>query len=445
MGNPGRVVCGPVRLLVICPHLEPDVAPTGVVIGRIVCELARSGHEIDVVTALPWYLGHRVADGWKGRPLRRSHPLETLPGLVAPPAGQSPRPATGTGPGAIDVTRVHPFPTPRASIAARAAGFAAFTLTAAAASMLRGPRPDAVLAMSPPLTLGLAGWAAARRFGVPLVLNVQDIFPDAAIEVGAVKNRRLIAAARRLERLVYRGCSAVTVLSEEMRANILGKVDPSRGPMVRVIPNFSDPDSIRPRPRDTAYRAENGLGERVVVMYAGNIGYSQPLGLLIAAARACADRPDVVFVVNGDGSARPAVEQAAAQLPNLVLVGLQPAERVAEVLASADIHVVLLKQGLAHSSVPSKLYSILAAGRPAVASVDPGTEVARLLEQSRGGTSVPPEDEHAFIAALRSLIDDPQRRAEMGAQGRAFVEDSFSAADAASAYAALIGELSGDR
>lgn len=433
------------RLLVICPHLEPDVAPTGVVISRVICELARSGHEIDVVTALPWYRGHRIADGWRGWPLRRSHPLETLPGIIVSEKDTSPQPATGACLGTVEVTRVHPFPTQRDSIPARAAGFAAFTLLAAAASMLRKRRPDAVLAMSPPLTLGLAGWAAAKRFRVPLVLNVQDIFPDAAIAVEAVKNRRLVSAARRLERLVYRACSAITVLSEEMRSNIGGKVDPSRGPIVRVIPNFSDPDSIRPRSRDTRYRAENGLGERIVVMYAGNIGYSQPLEMLVAAARACTDRPDVVFVVNGDGSARPALEQAAARLPNMVFVDLQPAERVGEVLASADIHVVLLKQGLAHSSVPSKLYSILAAGRPAVASIDPGTEVARVLEQSRGGVAVAPGDELAFIAALRSMIDDPQRRAEMGQRGRAFVEDSFSAADAASAYAALITELGAAR
>ncbi|WP_419944772.1 glycosyltransferase family 4 protein [Candidatus Poriferisodalis sp.] len=423
------------RLLVVCPHLEPDTAPTGEVISRVILELARSGHEIDVVTALPWYRGHRVAAGWGGRPLRRSHRGETLPAAVA----------GGPGAGSVTVTRVHPFPTRRRSLAARGAGFAGFTLLAAAASVLRRTRPDAVLAMSPPLTLGLAGWAAARRFGVPLVFNVQDVFPDAAIEVGAISNRRIITASRRLERLVYGACDAVTVLSEEMRANVAAKVDPARGPELRIIPNFSDTAEIRPQNRHTAYRTEHGLGERTVVMYAGNIGYSQPLETLVAAARACRDRRDMVFVVNGEGSAREALEESATGLPNLVLVDFQPAARISEVLASADVHVILLREGLAHSSVPSKLYSIMAAGRPVLAAVDPGTEVARVLERTGCGEAVAPADETAFIAALQAMIDDPRRRAQMGARGRAFAEAWFSASDAAGAYGALLEELTADR
>ena len=423
------------RLLVVCPHLEPDAAPTGAVISRIILELARGGHEIDVVTALPWYRGHRVAAGWRGRPLRRSHPGETLPRAVA----------GGPSPGSIAVTRVHPLPTPRHSIVARGAGFAGFTLLAAAASVLRRNRPHAVLAMSPPLTLGLAGWAAAKRFRVPLIFNVQDVFPDAAIEVGAISDRRIIAAARKLERLVYGACDAVTVLSEEMRVNVAAKVDPARGPVVRVIPNFCDPEAIRPQGRHTAYRIENGLGERTVVMYAGNIGHSQPLEMLVAAARACRDRRDVVFVINGEGSAREALEESAAGLSNLVLVDFQPAARISEVLATADVHVIMLRKGLAHSSVPSKLYSILAAGRPVLASVDPGTEVARVLENAGCGEAVTPDDETAFITALRAMIDDPARRARMGAKGRAFVEDWFSASDAADAYGALLEQLNATR
>ena len=433
------------RFLVICPHLEPDVAPTGAVMSQIVTELALSGHEIHVVTALPWYRGRRVAPGWRGWPLRRCHPGETLPAIIDD-ANAARSGAAGAGArGAVTVTRVHPFPTVRGSIVARAAGFAGFTLLAAAAAALRRARPDAVLAMSPPLTLGLAGWAAARRFDVPLVFNVQDVFPDAAVGVGAVRGRRLIAAARRLERRVYHASDAVTVLSEEMRANVCAKVDPGRGSLVRVIPNFCDPEAIRPQRRDTSYRAEHGLGERTVVMYAGNVGYSQPLEMLVAAARACRDRPDVVFVVNGDGSARGALEASAAGLPNLVFVDFQPATRMAEVLASGDVHVIVLRKGLAYSSVPSKLYSILAAGRPVVASVDPGTEVVRVLEEADCGEAVAPGDEGAFIAALRRMIDDQPGRARMGARGRDFVEGWLSPSDAANAYLALFEELNAAR
>ncbi len=407
------------RLLVLCPHYAPDVAPTGEVMTAIVSELARRGHEIRVVTSLPWYRQHRVEPDWRGRPVR--------PGIAR---------------GGVKVTRVHPFPTAKGSVAARAAGFAGFTALATATAVVARDRPDAVLAMSPPVTLGLAGWAAARRWRVPLVFNLQDIFPDAAIDTGAIRGRRLVAAARRLERFIYHRAAAVTVLSSDMRDNVAAKLDTGRSGSVRVIPNFVDTSRIRPRSRDTAYRAEHGLGDRTVVMYAGNVGFSQPLDLMVEAARAHRHRDDIVFVVNGEGSARPALEASAAGLPNLVFVGYQPAERLDEVLASADIHVVVLREGLARSSVPSKIYSILAAGRPVVASVDPDTELPRMIDEAGCGVAVAPGDQPAFDAAVAALIDDPGGRATMGRRGRAYVERCMSPQTAAGAYEALFSELS---
>lgn len=408
------------RLLVLCPHYDPDVAPTGEVMTAIVSELARRGHEVRVVTSLPWYRRHRVEPGWRGRPMR-----------------------AGVARGGVRVTRVHPFPTAKGSVAARAAGFAGFTALATVAAVAARDRPDAVLAMSPPITLGLAGWAAARRGRAPLVFNLQDIFPDAAIDTGAIRGRRVVAAARRLERFIYDRAAALTVLSEDMRANVAAKLDTDRAGSVRVIPNFVDTSRIRPRSRDTAYRTEHGLGDRTVVMYAGNVGFSQPLDLLVAAARAHRHRDDVVFVVNGEGSARPALEASAADLSNVVFVGYQPGERLNEVLATADIHVVVLREGLARSSVPSKIYSILAAGRPVVASVDPRTELPRMIDEAGCGVTVAPGDQLGFDTAVAALLDDPGGRDTMGRRGRTYVEECMTPQAVAAAYEALFCELAG--
>ena len=408
------------RLLIVCPHYEPDVAPTGIVMSAIGDELARAGHRLHVVTSLPWYEHHRVVDGWEGKLVLSQQ--------------------TGWG----RITRVHPFPTAKASIAARALGFAGFSGLGLLAGLSGRSRPDAVLAMSPPITLGAVGWAAARRHRVPLVLNLQDIFPDAAAAVGAV-GPRIAAAAAGLERRLYRRAAAVTVLSEDQWANVAAKLDPGWATRLRVIPNFADTDRVRPRNRLTGYRSEHSLGDRIVVMYAGNVGLSQPLELMVAAARAFRDRRDVVFVVNGSGSARPGLEAAAAGLDNLVVVDFQPPERLGEVLASADVHVIALRRGLGAISVPSKLFSIMAAGRPVVASVDPGTEIPRLVEAAGCGAAVAPEDPDGFAAALGSLIDDPDRRRAMGERGRAFVESWTTPAEAAAAYAGLFEELANRR
>jgi colanic acid biosynthesis glycosyl transferase WcaI len=179
-------------------------------------------------------------------------------------------------------------------------------------------------------------------------------------------------------------------------------------------------------------------------MYAGNVGFSQSLDLVLAAARtlgARADMADVVFVINGGGSARPQLEEQAAALDNVVFVDFQPKERLPEVLAAADVHVVPLRRGLARSSVPSKTYSILAAGRPVVASVDEGTEVARVVKRADAGLAVPPDEPQAFTAALATLLVDPARARAMGVAGRAFVEAWASPAAIAERYETLFDEL----
>jgi colanic acid biosynthesis glycosyl transferase WcaI len=413
------------RITVICPHFAPDLAPTGEVMTSIAHELVERGHELHVVTSLPWYQHHRVEPGWSGQLARTEH----------------------TSWGAI--SRVHPFPTDKADIPARALAFGGFTALATVVAAATRARPDVVLAMSPPLTLGPAGIAVARARRVPAVFNIQDVFPDVAVELGLLTGRRVIAAARWLERSSYRHSDAVTVLSDDLADNVrakLGRGLPApeaerMGRRVHVIPNFVDTARIRPTPTDNAYRAEHGLTGRRVVMYAGNVGFSQSLDLVLDAAATMIDEPDVAFVINGGGAARPDLERRAAGLPNVRFVDMQPKERLPEVLAAADVHVVPLRRGLARSSVPSKLYSILAAGRPIVASVDPGTEVARTVGRSGAGLAVPPDDPEAFTKAVRRLLDAPDEAVAMGRAGRRFVEGWASPAAVAEAYEDLFEGL----
>jgi colanic acid biosynthesis glycosyl transferase WcaI len=416
-----------VNLVVLCPHFAPDVAPTGEVMTRIAHELVERGHHLHVVTSLPWYQGHALDPGWEGRLVRHE---DTEWGRIS---------------------RVHPFPTDKRNIPARALAFGGFTALATAVGGV-SRRPDAVLAMSPPLTLGPAGWAVARSRQVPFVFNIQDVFPDVAVELGLLQGEKVIRAARWLERTTYRLSDAVTVLSDDLADNVRAKITDGltgaaadrQAHKVRVIPNFVDTDWIRPGPVENAYRREHDLVGRQVVMYAGNVGLSQSLDMVLDTARRFVDeRPEVVVVINGGGAARPDLERGAAGLPNVRFVDMQPKDRLPEVLAAADVHVVPLKRGLAWSSVPSKLYSILAAGRPLVASVDPGTEVERTLERAGAGLAVPPEDGEAFAAALGRLLDDVDLASAMGERGRRFVEGWASPAAVAEAYEELFAELRG--
>jgi colanic acid biosynthesis glycosyl transferase WcaI len=403
----------------VLPHFRPDSAPTGVIASRLIEELAGLGHEIDVVTSLPWYEHHAVLPEWSGKPVRRE------------------RTAWG------HVTRVHPFPTgDKLSIPKRAVGFAAFCALDAVVAAV-GRQVDVAFAMTPPLPMAATGWLAAVARRAPLVLNVQDIFPDVAVELGLLRGRRVIAAASALERWSYDRSAAVTVLSGDMRANLAPKMrDSSR---LHVIPNFVDIETTRPQPHQNSYRAEYGLVGKTVVMYAGNVGMSQSFDLLVHAARSTKDRDDVVYVVNGAGSTLPELEADAASLPNVRFVPMQPIERLPDVLAAADIHVVPLKTGLSRSSVPSKTYSILAAGRPLLASVDEGSEVQRIVEAADAGIAVRPDDPDAFVTALGTLLDDPAGRERMGANARSYVEKTASPRGVAAAYASLFLSLARHR
>jgi len=408
----------PLRIAVLCPHFDPDTAPTGVVISRIVHELAARGHELHVVTALPWYREHRIEAGWDGKWVRRER--------------------TEWG----SITRVHPFPgTDKRNLLRRALGFVGFSALSGLAS-LRGGRVDAVVAMSPPLTMGLTAWITQLVRRGPLVFNIQDVFPDAAVETGAIANAHVIRVARWLERVSYHRAAAVTVLSDDLRDNVAAKVSPSRRSRVHVIPNFVDTEFIRPADRLTAFRSELGIGDEPVVLYAGNVGFSQSLELVLEAARRF---PGATFVINGDGAARASLQASAADLTNVRFSGYQPKERVPEVLATGDIHLVPLKQGLGRVSVPSKTYSILAAGRPVLAAIDPGTEVPRMLAASGGGVAVPPDDPEAFCAALGDLLADRAATAAMGAAGREWVLGAASPAAVGGAYEQLVRQLQSGR
>jgi colanic acid biosynthesis glycosyl transferase WcaI len=200
---------------------------------------------------------------------------------------------------------------------------------------------------------------------------------------------------------------------------VLAKIAPKHQHTVHVIPNFVDSDRIMPRDRMTSYRDELRIGAEPVVMYAGNVGYSQSLTMVLHAAR---HMPEVTFVINGDGAARAELERDAVGLSNVRFSGYQPADRVAEVLATADVHVVPLRAGLGAVSVPSKTYSILAAGRPVVAAIDAGTEVTRILAESGAGVSVAPDDPVAFTDALRAMVNSGSAATEAGACGRLSVE-----------------------
>ena len=390
------------------------MAPTGVVMSRIVHELANRGHELHVVTSLPWYRKHQVEQGWSGALWRVEK--------------------TNWG----SITRVQPFAgKTKSNLLRRAVGFILFSYLVGLRALFAGKvwrRVDGVLAMSPPLTLGLIGWHTKLFRGGKLVFNIQDIFPDAAIETGAITNKKIISFASWLERTSYKCSDSVVLLSDDLANNVQSKLEQKFHKRVKVIPNFVDTQAITPMSRMTNYRTELRIDDALVVMYAGNVGFSQSLEMLVSAAR---ELPHLIFVINGEGAARESLKKSAHGLSNVRFGDYQDVSRLSEVLATGDIHVVPLKRGLGSVSVPSKTYAILASGRPVLAAVDLDTEVPRILAAADAGVCVEPENSAAFISALRAMTLDPKTLSEMGERGRKWVENHASPASVAQRYEAL--------
>jgi len=256
-----------------------------------------------------------------------------------------------------------------------------FALAAAPALLWRllRFRPDVVLCVEPTLFSAPLALFGAKLVGARSVLHVQDLEVDAAFGVGHIKGAALKRIALWAERKLLQGFDRIVTISHKMRAALAAK-GLERG-KIDMLRNWVDIEAIAPRPRaGNAYRAELGLPEDAfVVLYAGHIGVKQALDVVLAAARRLKDSNDVYFVIAGAGPKRQALVAAAQDLPQVRHLPLQPAERLCELLALADLHVLPQHKGAADLVLPSKLSGMLASGRPIVASADAGTELHEIL------------------------------------------------------------------
>jgi colanic acid biosynthesis glycosyl transferase WcaI len=258
------------------------------------------------------------------------------------------------------------------------------------------------------------------------------------VRLGVLTSRKVIAFFAAMERFVYRHARAVTVLSEGFRRNLLAKGVPNA--KIVVIPNLVDTAALQPGVKDNPLARREGLGDRFVVLFAGNVGLSQGLEHVLESARLLQGVKGLLFLIVGNGAAKPGLEQEAArmELTNVRFLPFQPRADLADLYASADVCLVPLKHGIADESVPSKMLSISAAGRPLIASVDEPSDTAQHVRESGCGLVVPPEDPQALAAAIMALYRDPDRARRMGMLGRAHVETRFTPEVVGAAYHRLL-------
>jgi lipopolysaccharide/colanic/teichoic acid biosynthesis glycosyltransferase len=276
-----------------------------------------------------------------------------------------------------------------------------------------------VVALTDPPIIGLAALACARRTGARFVYLCQDVFPEVARLLGDFRSERVDRLLERVTRLLIARADRVVAVGETMRERLVaGKnADPGR---ITVIHNWADCAAIVPGPKRNPWSLAHGLAEPFVVMHSGNIGLSQDLDVLIDAAARLSAYPDIVVAIVGDGVKRAALEARVSQrgLANVRFLPYQPRERLAQSFASADLFVVSLARGLAGYIVPSKLYGILASGRPYVAAVEEASEVAAITRRHQSGLLAEPGDAEGLARQILTLHGDRARARELGANAR---------------------------
>lgn len=413
------------RVLIHSLVFSPDSVSTAYLMSELSLALKNLGHEVTVLTTTPHYNLDPAA--------LTAQPLETVwPGILYKSSYHG-----------IPVWHVK-VPAKGRRMWSRVGDHMWFHVV----SLLLGTRKtgvyDIVIATSPPLTIGVVAWLLGRRCGAPSVYKVAEIYPDIAINQGLLKNRLMIRMMQSLERLVYRKSAAVLPIAEQFRLLIQDRAP--FGDKLQTVPEFVDTHFFRPLPRDNEFARTFGLLDRFVVLYGGNIGYVQDWESVLQAAENLRQAP-VLFAIVGDGVCRSQlVDQVnTRRLNNITVIGYQPKERMPEVNASSEIGLIPMKSAGNIDGCPSKVFSILACAKPVLATAEPRSEIAWMLERGRCGRIATPGSGEALTQAVLRALEQQDLLKQEGENGRRFVEMYYSKEVITARYDKLIRSLTQSR
>jgi len=387
------------RVLIIAQYFPPEEVGAGIWIHQLAADLLGRGHTVTVLTAFPNYPRGEVFEGYR----KRLFHTETRDG--------------------IRVARVYIYATARRTFWRRVVSFGSFCTAALLRGLALAGPCDVIYAILPPLPLGVTAAVMAKVKNARLVINIQDLYPYLAAATGYLRNGTAIRFFERMEEWIYRQADRAVVISEGFREHVLRKGTASE--RVTVIPNWADPDQIRPGSRFNFFRDEVGCGSDFMVLYSGGLGHNTAIQPLLEAAEMVKAEP-FRFVIIGEGAQKAALVESVRKkgLTNIVFWPFQPLERYGEVLAAADITVVALSSPATLASVPSKVYKQMAAARPILAITEGGNELQRLIDAAGCGFCVAPSEPGRIAQVLREAADDPAELVAMGQRARQYLEEN---------------------
>ncbi|QHD70728.1 glycosyltransferase (plasmid) [Sphingobium yanoikuyae] len=400
------------RLIVLKQGFDPEPTMKGAAFARRLGEL---GFDVEVVTGFPNYPGGKIYDGYRVRPIRRM----VMQG--------------------VPVTRLALYPSHDQNRIGRVLNYVSFFLSAALYLIFFARRADVIYAYHPPLTVAMAAELAGFVRRTPVVLDVQDMWPDTLRATGMISNVRLLRVVGRICRWTWWRAAHIMVLSNGFRRLLVERGVPEE--RITVVPNWADEEAVAAGSKLPDLLTESG---KFRVLFAGNMGLAQGLDTVLdAAAFLVRERPEVEFCFLGSGLEMARLEARVANegLFNVRFLPRVPMAEVGAFLAAADCLLVHLKADpLFAITIPSKTQAYMAAGKPIIMAVE--GDAAELVHQSRGGVVVPPEDAQALAEAVSGLADlAPDDLAELGANAHRFYKSHLSFEQGTCSLAAVLSNI----
>lgn len=390
------------RILYFTQYFPPEVGATQTRAYEMARYLAFCGHKVTVITEVPNHPSGIIPPRYRGKLSERR--LED----------------------GIDVLRLWVWTSPEKTFASRMRFYLSYMgMSALAGTLIRG-RYDLVYATSPPLFVGVGGLAAAMLRRLPFLFEVRDLWPESAVALGELSNRKAIKAAESLERLLYGRASRVVAVTQGIRDGLLERGVPAD--KVALIPNGANTELFKfDATGAERVRSALGLYDRFVVMYAGIHGVAQGLETLLNSAYILREREDIAFVLIGEGPKKAALMRLKEErmLPNVRFIPEVRSQDMPACLSAADCAIVPLRdEPVFRGALPSKMFEAWACSRPVILSV--AGEAERVLTEAGGGLAVRPEDAAEIANAILYLKEHRAEAEAMGKQGRAYVEQHYS-------------------
>lgn len=400
-------------------HPEPiGIAP---LMTELAEGLVKRGHEVRVITGMPNYPERKIYDEYRGK----WYVTEQTNGVT--------------------IQRSYLRIKSKPNLVDRLLLELSFVFTSLPQAF-KGRRPDVIILTVPPLLGTLPATIFSWLYNCPVVLNVQDILPEAAVRIGLLKNKSMIRILAALEKFAYRTAHTISVIADGFRENLVNKGVPVN--KIVCIPNWVNVNFIHPLPKHkNSWISSHQLHEKFVVLYSGNIALTQGLETVIEAAVSLRHIRDIVFVIVGESIALQRLQEYCLLngADNVLLLPLQPREKLPEMLAASDVGLIVQKRNVISFNMPSKIPLLLASGRPIVGSVPPNGTAAKAIKLSGGGIIVEPESPNAMAAAVHDLYANPTLGTRLGNAGRQFAEENYSLEQALDRYEGLLFHVVANR